>query len=659
MISNFLVGATFRIVNEASPTLRKILAEVRELNVALDQARASLTGLGKFAMPAGLTTAVGQTGELAAARGLVAKNAAVAQRAIGAASTTAARTALPAAAAAATTAARTALPAAAAAALPTAAATGGGGGRHRPGFLGGGGGGMHFRGPSVGMPGGGHVRMGGGAMAGAGLLGYGVYEAAEMEDAVFQLIYHSGLEQNDANRSKFRKVLQDSMVESGYGLKDIAESAKQEIRMFQGTPGGGLDVLPEMLRAATIEARLKGEGPKESMRALIGLAHMTKQYSPEAIKKLAPAFAFLSTANPASLGSIERAAGYAVPILQSSLEVDPVQALLMGTALTRAGATNTKSGTWLREMAIRAMPGTSLVSSMAARKHNAGLKALGLLDDKDQPTWFTEGKPDLFKMMDIAREHADAMPLTQRAGVERQVFGAQGAAAFALLSDPAVKGQIAALREQMGSPEFKNRYSGFMEQYTQGSTVQQARTAMQEFNVTMMDLAKDILPSVNVALHGFKSTLEGIRNLLPGGDKGGKSMATIGGRAIAGAIVGGLAGSVIPGVGTIAGALGGGVLGAAEGYMEQQAEEARKKGGRAYERQIEQMYAPRLRLGGGDSAAPKAVFPPITLQLNIDGRALAQAVSEELGQLHEHATGAPASNGQSNFGRADGGITTD
>jgi len=46
---------------------------------------------------------------------------------------------------------------------------------------------------------------------------------------------------------------------------------------------------------------------------------MTKQYSPEAIKKLAPAFAFLSTANPASLDSIERAAGYAVPLYCSQV----------------------------------------------------------------------------------------------------------------------------------------------------------------------------------------------------------------------------------------------------------------------------------------------------------------------------------------------------
>jgi len=261
MITSFEVGAVFKIINEASPALAQILRQVRELNGAIDKARTNLSSLGKA--PVGLTTAVGETAALATAWGDVAKNAAAAQRAIGSASTTAVRGSVPAAAAAAT--------------------AGGGGGRRRPGWLGGGG--AHVSGPAASIPGGGHVRFGGGAAATAGLLGYGAYEAAQMEDAVWQLIYHSGLEQNDATRSRFRKILQDSMSESGYHLHDIAESAKQEIRMFAGTPGHGIDVLPEMLRAATIEARLKDESPKESMRALIGLAHMTKQYSPDAIKK--------------------------------------------------------------------------------------------------------------------------------------------------------------------------------------------------------------------------------------------------------------------------------------------------------------------------------------------------------------------------------------
>jgi hypothetical protein len=91
VISSFTVGATFKIINEASPALAQILRQVRELNVAIDKARASLASLGKSVMPVGLTTAVAETGALAKAWGDVAKNATIAQRAIGSASATAAR----------------------------------------------------------------------------------------------------------------------------------------------------------------------------------------------------------------------------------------------------------------------------------------------------------------------------------------------------------------------------------------------------------------------------------------------------------------------------------------------------------------------------------------------------------------------------------------
>jgi len=501
------------------------------------------------------------------------------------------------------------------------------------------------------IPGGGHVRLGGGAMAGAGLLGYGVYEAAQMEDAVFQLIYHSGLEQNDASRSKFRKILQDSMSESGYNLHDVAESAKQEIRMFQGAPGGGLDVLPEMLRAATIESRLKGESPEESMKALIGLAHMTKQYDPASIRKLAPAFAFLSTANPSSLGSIEKAAGHAVPLLQSGLEIDPMQSLLLGTALTRAGATSTKSGTWLREMALRSMPGKSLMSKMAFNKHEEALKALGLVDDKDKPTWFTDGKPDLLKMLDVAGSRAGSIPLEKRAAYERQLFGAQGGGGFALLADPAVREQILSLQKEMNSPEFKNRYSSFSESYKEGSTVQQARTAMADFNITMMELAKTTLSAVNIVLHNFKDVLEGIRHLLPGGD--GKSGALIGARAIEGAAAGAAWGLVGGPLGVAGGALAGGVLGTAEGFVEDyskaQGEKQDRKETEDFVRALKENAA---AAPGGTPVAPQA-SKPINFSLNIDGRTLARAVVDGMGAIYGFPGQAPAADGMSQFYSGD------
>jgi hypothetical protein len=54
MITSFEVGARFRLINEASPALAQILRQIRELNVALDRARASLSALGKSVVPAGL-----------------------------------------------------------------------------------------------------------------------------------------------------------------------------------------------------------------------------------------------------------------------------------------------------------------------------------------------------------------------------------------------------------------------------------------------------------------------------------------------------------------------------------------------------------------------------------------------------------------------------
>ena len=358
-----------------------------------------------------------------------------------------------------------------------------------------------FTGPSFGVPGGSRLNLGGNAaLAGVGMLGYGAYLEAQMQDAIFQLLYHTGQADTPETREKFSRIIQDAMASTGSSLSAVADAAKQEVRMFKGTPGGGVDVLPEMLRAAATEARLKGTSLEESMSALIGLAHMTKEYNPEQIKKLAPAFAFLSASNPASLGGIERAASYAVPILQSGLDVDPVETLLLGTALTRAGATNTKSGTWLRNMALNAMPGTSLMSKIAFEKHEAALKKLGLVDGNDKPTWFTDGKPDLIKMLSIAGDNAAKIPLIERAGYEKQLFGTQGFGGFALLADPAVKQQIASLMKDMNSSEFKNRYASFMEDYSAGSPVQKARQSWADLQNVLMSLGNTVLPGVTRGL---------------------------------------------------------------------------------------------------------------------------------------------------------------
>jgi hypothetical protein len=291
-------------------------------------------------------------------------------------------------------------------------------------------------------------------------------------------------------------------------------------------------------------------------------------------------------------------------------------------------------------MALRAMPGTSLMSKMAYAKHEAALKEIGLSDDAGKPTWFTDGKPDLLKMLDIGGAGAAKIPLERRAGLERQLFGAQGGGGFALLADPAVREQILSLRKTMDSPEFKNRYAGFTESYKQGSTVQQARTAMADFNIMMMDLGKTVLPAVNVALRDFKGVLEGIRGALPSG-----STATVGARAAEGAIAGGIIGSVIPGAGTLAGAAVGGVLGTAEGFMEGY---AKAQGEKQDKKTTEEFMQELKRQGeGGVVPMPKVAPTPLSLSLNIDGTVLARVLSSISANSFEGQ--APAFDGSSGY----------
>jgi hypothetical protein len=632
MITTFEVGAVFKIINEASPALAAILKEVRSLNTAITKAKEGLASIGLSVSTIKLGTAVAETDALAASWGLVAKNAASARLAMGSAATVAAR----------------------------APGTSAGAGRHRPGWLSGGG--AHIGGPSVPVPGGSHIRLGRGAgIAALGLAGYGVEQAAGVEDYVWQMIYHSGLEHDEATKSKFRKVLQDATIATGFNMHDVGEAALQEIRMMQGTKDGGIGSLSTFLNVAGTEARAKGSTLAESMTSFLGLAHMTKSYDPAAIEKLAPAFAFLSTADPRSLSSMERAAGYALPSLQSGLEIDPMTALLSGTALARAGVTNSKSGTWLREMATRAMPGTTMMSKMAYKKHEEALKAFGLEDDAGKPTWFDDkGKPDLLKMLGIAGPRAAAIPLDKRAAYERALFGAQGSGAFGVLSDPKVMEQVNELNRMRQDPAFLNRYHSFMPDYAAGSTKQDARTALQEFNAVSADLGKDVLPSVNVALHNFKSILEGIRGVLPGTTNDGR----YGGAALTGAAIGVPIGFFAGGpVGAAIGGVAGGTLGVAAAYMQNLHEPHDRFGretvitGNSAAQAAEGMKAlgesirglPSGRgsiFPGGSSPAPA----PITLNLNVDGRTLASAISSSQNGMFTDQ--APAFDG---FGKYTGG----
>ena len=470
-------------------------------------------------------------------------------------------------------------------------------------------------------------------MAAGAILGYGVFEAAKAEDTATQILYHVGLPYTRENKDKFIKIIQSTMSSTGASMDDVSESALTGVRMFKGTPGGGIDVLPEIMKSAAIEARLKGTSLQDAMQSFIGLAHMTKEYSPEQITKLAPAFAFLSSANPSSLGSMERAASYAVPILQSGLGIDPEDSLLLGTALTRAGATNTKSGTWLRNMALAAMPGTSVMSKMAFKKHEEALKSLGLVDDHNQPTWFTDGKPDLFKMIEIAGQKAGAVPVSNRAAYEKQLFGTQGFGAFALLSDPAVRQQIQSLKGEMNSPEFKSRYANFLDQYNKNSPMQAGRQAWADTQNALMDLGKTLLPSVANGIKGFD---DGLKQSEQQWTRFTTAMA--------------------PAINAVQG-FGGAVLGAMN-FLSNPRGEGRKPQddpGAAHRRELFEKLNPSGNLKQGALESPNV---HIKTAVYLDKRLLGEALSRELASLSTFPTQAPYSNSFGGWNSPDDNFAT-
>jgi hypothetical protein len=207
MISSFEVGATFKILDQASPALVKILRQVRTLREELDRAKASMADIGK-AGSLGLSSTIGEVDALSASWKSVTRSAEAARVAMGQASASVRN---------------------GAALAVGGAGGGGGGGRARLGQrLGMGGGGAHLGGPGLAV-GGGHMRLGGPAIAAGAALGWGIDQAAKTEKYVWQMEDITGSpHQEGPTRAKFRKTLQDFQARWGWGIDRQGRAGRSE-----------------------------------------------------------------------------------------------------------------------------------------------------------------------------------------------------------------------------------------------------------------------------------------------------------------------------------------------------------------------------------------------------------------------------------------------
>jgi len=185
-----------------------------------------------------------------------------------------------------------------------AAGSGGGVGRARHG-------GPHFGRVGTEIPGG-HASLGGGpAMAAAGVIGYGVYEAAEMRDETNRLMITGQVdaEKWGATREQLGKLLMDSASLTGFSVKQVGEALSKSERAMSGLDvQTKMSVTKELIPYAAAEARLKETSLAESLQAMVGLAHMTGVYEPDKIRDLARKFSYVSLSTNSSLPQFENIA---------------------------------------------------------------------------------------------------------------------------------------------------------------------------------------------------------------------------------------------------------------------------------------------------------------------------------------------------------------
>lgn len=221
MIEAGEVGAVFMVKDEASVVLQRLARQFRELDDLVLKTKASLKALGVTSLGT-LQERLGGVGKELTGIGDKSKvstdiMASAFGRADAAVNTTIERVGV----------LRKELGGLASQSRAVALIAGGGGGGAPPVMrnrvAGGHGGGAHISNIN-GMPLGGGYHIRGGSMpalGAAGALAYGAYAQAEMEDAIFQLSYHTGLKETPENVKMFRGILQGSLWNPGFRFRRL------------------------------------------------------------------------------------------------------------------------------------------------------------------------------------------------------------------------------------------------------------------------------------------------------------------------------------------------------------------------------------------------------------------------------------------------------
>lgn len=359
-------------------------------------------------------------------------------------------------------------------------------------------------------------------LAAGGAAAFGAWEESKIRDTAARALFLSGepLSANMTHTEQFaalRKQMLDVYTLTGASLEEIESATLGTVKLMAGFPlEKRMQVLNTALTFGAQENRLNPRvSVEQGAEALVGLLHMTGQYDPQQIAKLTPKIAALSTVTNLPLSTVMRAASYSMPIAQANLGVDADQILLLITAMQRAGITNTKSGTWLREAITKTVTDTFTLTKHGSAAQKLGLQELGLLDRAGKSTVIdTAGHLDLMKEMQILNEARQRLQGPEFLKSMRQAFGAQGSEGWAVLTEPQVIQQLPQLQKWMtqmpGGEQLFNDLAG-------ASSQQLGKDTLAEFNRSLMDIGSTALPAVNDALKVFDATLHHLNQTLEEG----------------------------------------------------------------------------------------------------------------------------------------------
>ncbi len=376
-------------------------------------------------------------------------------------------------------------------------------------------GGPHFGRVGTEIPGG-HASLGGGpAMAAAGVIGYGVYEAAEMRDEVNRLMITGQVdaEKWGATREQLGKLLMDSASLTAFSVKQVGEALSKSERAMSGLDvQTKMSVTKELIPYAAAEARLKETSLAESLQAMVGLSHMTGVYEPDKIKDLARKFSYVSLSTNSSLPQFEKTLSYSMPILRTGMGMDPDTIMALTAVSQNAGITSTKSGTWLRSFFQGSEP--EVGDGEHAKKHNAALRKMGLLNGHNMPTWKVtgaDGKTDwnasVAKEGGIIQQHLAHVPIDQRMGVVKNIWGERGGATATMLSMNTFVDQFVTLAGKI--QKFQGGADA-LEEYAKDNPLQKGREAWRDFQNVLIDIGNTTLPTVNSALTNLDIVLKAL-----------------------------------------------------------------------------------------------------------------------------------------------------